>query len=178
MRRAPKYVHGFIDRHGKPRFYFRRSGFKKVPLPGLPWSPEFMAAYEAALVGPPLEIGNARVKPGTMCALSVSYFNCGDFRSLKPSTQTVYRNIIERSCEQLDRDGNKLGDKRVSTLQRKHILKLMSDRAEKPDAANGLRKVLRAIMKHAVEINLRTDDPTRDVKAIRVKSDGYHSWTD
>jgi integrase len=33
-------------------------------------------------------------------------------------------------------------------------------------------------MKHAVEIDLRADDPTRDVKAIRVKSDGYHSWTD
>jgi integrase len=44
--------------------------------------------------------------------------------------------------------------------------------------ANGLRKALRALMKHAVELGLRADDPTRDVKAIRVKSDGYHSWTD
>jgi integrase len=34
------------------------------------------------------------------------------------------------------------------------------------------------MMKHAVEIGMREDDPTRDVKAIRVKSDGYHSWTD
>jgi hypothetical protein len=29
----PKYVHPYIDRHGKPRFYFRRAGFKQVPLP-------------------------------------------------------------------------------------------------------------------------------------------------
>jgi hypothetical protein len=49
MRRPPKYVHGFIDRHGRPRFYFRRAGFKKIPLPGLPWSPAFMEAYEIAL---------------------------------------------------------------------------------------------------------------------------------
>jgi integrase len=34
------------------------------------------------------------------------------------------------------------------------------------------------MMKHAVETGLRADDPTRDIKAIRVKSDGYHSWTD
>ena len=34
------------------------------------------------------------------------------------------------------------------------------------------------LMKHAVEIGLRSDDPTRDVPAIRVKSDGFHSWTD
>jgi hypothetical protein len=49
LRHPPKYVHGFIDRHGRPRFYFRRAGFKKVPLPGLPWSPDFMAAYEQAV---------------------------------------------------------------------------------------------------------------------------------
>jgi hypothetical protein len=49
--KKPRYVHGFMDRHGKPRFYCRRSGFKRVPLPGLPWSPEFMAAYDAAMKG-------------------------------------------------------------------------------------------------------------------------------
>jgi hypothetical protein len=62
MRRLPKYVHGFIDRHGKPRFYFRRSGFKKVPLPGLPWAPEFMTAYEQALAGQPVHVSSVRVK--------------------------------------------------------------------------------------------------------------------
>lgn len=49
MRRPPKFVQGFIDRHGKPRFYLRCAGFKTVPLPGL--LPEFMAAYEEALAG-------------------------------------------------------------------------------------------------------------------------------
>jgi integrase len=29
-----------------------------------------------------------------------------------------------------------------------------------------------------VEIKLRADDPTRDVRALRVKSDGFHSWTE
>ena len=57
MRRPPKYVQGFIDRHGKARFYFRRAGFKTVSLPGLPWSPEFMSAYERACAGQPMEFG-------------------------------------------------------------------------------------------------------------------------
>jgi integrase len=47
-----------------------------------------------------------------------------------------------------------------------------------PWAANALRNILRALMRHAIEIGLRTDDPTRDVRAIRLKSDGYHSWLD
>jgi hypothetical protein len=29
IRRPPKYVHGFTDRHGKARFYLRREGFKR-----------------------------------------------------------------------------------------------------------------------------------------------------
>jgi integrase len=171
MRRPPKYVHGFVDRHGKPRWYFRRAGFKRIPLPGLPWSPDFMAAYERALAGQPLQIGSVRTKAGTVRALAVSYFNSPDFRSLKPSSQAIYRGIIDRFCIQY-------GDNRVASLKREHLVKLMAARAEKPVAANNLRKVLRAMMKHAVEIGLRADDPTRDVRAIRVKSDGFHSWND
>jgi hypothetical protein len=66
MTHPPKFVHGFIDQHGKPRFYLRRKGFKKNPLPGLPWSPEFMVAYEAALAQQPLQVGVSRVSPGTV----------------------------------------------------------------------------------------------------------------
>jgi integrase len=178
MRRPPKYTQGFIDRHGKPRWYFRRRGFKSIPLPGLPWSPEFMAAYEAALAGHPLEIGSKRIKPGTMRALAVSYFNSIGFRQMKPITQSTYRNLINRFCDEADKEGRKLGDKSAATLQRYHIVKLMAARADKPDSANGLRKVLRAMMQHAVEMGLRADDPTRDVKSICINSDGYHSWTD
>ena len=171
MRRPPKYVQGFIDRHGKPRFYYRRAGFKTLALPGLPWSPPFMAAYEAALAGQPAEIGSARTNPGTVRALAVSYFNSSDFSSLKPSSQAIYRGLIDRFCIQY-------GDNRVAGLKREHVMRLMAARAGRPGAANALRKVLRALMKHAVEIGLRADDPTRDVRAIRVKSDGFHSWND
>jgi hypothetical protein len=49
--KLPKFVHGFIDRHGRARFYFRRKGYERVKLDGLPWSPSFMAAYAEALAG-------------------------------------------------------------------------------------------------------------------------------
>ena len=55
--KLPPYIHGYTDRHGRPRFYFRRAGFKKVPLPGLPWSPVFMDAYDTALAGQRIAIG-------------------------------------------------------------------------------------------------------------------------
>jgi integrase len=169
--KLPRYVHGFIDRHGKPRFYFRRAGFKKVPLPGLPWSPEFMAAYEAALTDQSLPVGVSRARPGTMHALALSYFASPNFRTLKRTTQQTYRWIIERFCKNH-------GEKRVALLRREHIIRLLAARADQPGAANGLRIVLRVLMRHAVDLGLRADDPTRDVRAFRVKSSGHHSWTD
>ena len=76
-RKYPPYTHGFIDRNGTPRFYLRMPGRKRVPLPGLPWSPEFMAAREAAMAGdawqaPP--IGSAATVAGTVNAAIIGYY--------------------------------------------------------------------------------------------------------
>jgi integrase len=172
MRRLPKFVHGFIDRHGRPRFYFRRPGFESKPLHGLPYSASFMSDYQAAMAGQPLSLGaSSRTRPGSMMALALSYFASPDFRTLKSSTQRAYRWIIERICKDH-------GDKRAADLRRYHIVKLMAAQADKPGAANGLRMALRVLMKHAIDLGLRADDPTREVRAIRIRSAGHHSWTD
>ena len=163
MRRPPQYVNGFIDRYGKARWYFRRAGFKRMTLPGLPWSPEFMTAYEAALADQPLPVGLSRARPGTMLAVAISYFASAEFRTLRLSTQRAYRWTIDRIC----RDH---GDKRAAELRREHIVRLMAARAGQPAAANALRIALRVMMKHAIDIGLRADDPTREVRAIRVKT--------
>ena len=47
--KLPKYVQHWVDHDGRAHCYFRRRGYPRVRLPGLPWSPSFMAAYEAAL---------------------------------------------------------------------------------------------------------------------------------
>ena len=38
----------FIDRHGKPRTYYRKGKGRRVALPGEPGGPEFMLAYDNA----------------------------------------------------------------------------------------------------------------------------------
>jgi hypothetical protein len=147
--------------------------------PGLPWSPEFMAAYERALAGQPTPLGAARMLPGTIRALAVSYYNSLAFRSMKANTQSVYRNIIERFCRERDKEGQEYGNKIAAQMRRDRVIKLMAARAEKPDSANGLRKVMRAIMQHAIEIGLRADDPTQGVRPLRPKSKlGFHRWSD
>ncbi len=104
LRRPPKYVQGFADRHGKVRWYFRRRGYPLTPLPGLPWSPDFMAAYERAAQGEPMHIGRHRSKPGTVDALIASYYRSADFTQLAEFDQARpkehHRTIPKRSCRQ------------------------------------------------------------------------------
>ena len=169
MRRPPKFVQAFIDRNGKPRFYFRRGGFKSVPLPGLPWSPQFMEVYEAALSGQPLQIGTSRTKPGTVSAAIIGYYYDQSFLALAPSTQRPLRGILERFRAEH-------GDKHIALLQRQHILTLL--RSKKRFAARHWLMAIRALMKYAVEIGLREDNPAAGVKLPNLKTDGYHSWTD
>jgi integrase len=130
-----------------------------------------MDDYEAALAGQSLPIGADRVRPGTMAALALSYFASPQFRRMRSSSQKIYRGIIERFCREH-------GDKRAALLGREHIVRLMAGYADRPNVANALRRVLRVMMRHAMDINVRRDDPTRDVRAIRVRSAGHHSWTD
>jgi len=106
-----------------------------------------------------------------MAALALSYFASSEFLALRRSTQRARRWVVERFCREH-------GDRRASEMRREHVVRLMARIASKPGAANGLRRALRALMQHAVAIGVRADDPTRDVKAIRVKTTGHHSWTD
>jgi hypothetical protein len=131
--KLPRYVQAFVDRHGRARFYIRRRGFPRVALPGMPWSPEFMAKYHEVM-------------------------------ATKPET---------------DKDGQSYGDKSAVKIKSRHIEKMMEARADKPDSANGLRKVLREMMKVAKKLGWRDDDPTQGVKKIKPKKrGGFHRWTD
>jgi integrase len=176
-----KYVQGLVDRHGYPRYYFRRPGFARVTLPGSPWSQEFMDAYARAnsLAPAAATVGSDKVKPRSIHALAIAYYDSRAFNDLKPHTQSVYRNIIERFCHQTDGAGQPYGDKSAVALMSRHIEQLMEARRATPDSANNLRKCLREMMKVAVKLGWREGDPTLGVKKIKSrKRGGFHRWTD
>jgi hypothetical protein len=98
----PKHCAWNYDRHGKRRVRFRKAGFSTY-LAGIPWSEDFMRQYAAALEGVKAQVSNGvgvgRTHPGSFNALCVSYYRSPEFRGLQESTQTLRRNIIERSYE-------------------------------------------------------------------------------
>ncbi len=166
-----QYVNSFRDRHGRIRHYFRRPGCKAVALPGLPGSADFMDAYQTALgdAASPPDIGAGRTKTGTINAAIVGYYAHTNFtKGFAPETQKMRRAILERFRVEH-------GEKRVALLHRSHIVKFLE--GMKPHAQKNWIKTIRGLMAYAVVNNMRKDDPTEGVKAIKVaKSIGHMTW--
>lgn len=171
MRHPPKYCHHKQDRHGGAGYwYFERRGYPRARLPGLPWSPEFMAAYQAALDGKPLLIAAKNVQPGSMADLIAKYYGSATFANLERSTQQVYRRIIERIREQHS-------TKPVGLLEPRHVRKFMSE-IQKPTAAKRFVSILRILLDHGIACGMIDSNPAAGVKAPKTKTKGFHTWTE
>src|SRR5262245_9565985 len=174
--KLPKYVHGYIDRHGKPRHYLRRRGRKDVPLPGLPWSTEFMDAYQAAIHSAlPILIGAHRSAPGTVAEAVARYLGSAAFATeLAVSTQGMRRAILERFR-------GEHGDKRLRKLHGEHVARLIG--RLRPFAQRNMLKTLRGLMGFAVAEGLIDVNPTAAVKLsgkahARARMEPYQGpWT-
>ena len=94
-----KHVVKDTDRHGNDRFYFRFKGQKKVRLPGLPGSEEFMEAYQDALKRCSAKVnGLQRVSEGSFAWLCHTYFNSTAFKvELASSRESPFLNAIVTS---------------------------------------------------------------------------------
>ncbi len=168
-----RFVHEFKDRHGKTRRYFRRPGFKRTPLPGLPGSEEFMQAYQNALdlkTAQRIENGAAKVLAGTIADLIARYYRSPEFLGLKASTKSTYRSIIEPFRA-------KHGDKRVATLRREHIKEMLAKKVATPTAGNNWLKRMRQLMIFAIDAGMRADDPCIGLKPLPIRSLGHPPWT-
>ena len=90
-----KYVHAFRDRTGRMRYYFRQHG-KRTPLPSLPGSSEFMAAYAAQLNETSQQVEpRPKTAPGTFNALAIRYYGSPQFQSLSTTSRSNYRRVID-----------------------------------------------------------------------------------
>jgi integrase len=166
-----RFIQQWVDREGRVHRYFRRPGYPRVPLPGLPGSAEFMDAYRAALDGPQLGIGVAkRSKPGSVSMAIAAYYGAPDFTTLAPGTKTVRRAILERFRHEH-------GDKPIALLPQKFIAVMLSKM--KPHAARNWLKALRGLLQFTIALEMRADDPTQGIKLPRIgKSDGFYTWSE
>jgi integrase len=166
-----KYVQAFVDRRTGVVFqYFRRPGFPRVRLPGLPGSAEFMQAYQQALNLSPQPVGAKRSKPGSIAATVAAYLDSTlHFGSKAATTQILERSILQNLRDQY-------GEHPIALMPPKFIALMLSKK--KPAAARNWLKAIRSLCRFAMAQDWLKDDPTRDVRLQKNKSSGYHTWTE
>jgi integrase len=98
-----------------------------------------------------------------------AYYAGAEYKNLAPITKATYRHEIEK----LRREH---ADKRVAALERKHVKRLIAEKAHTPGAANKLLRTLRMLMRFGVEIELRKDDPTFAIKKLKIRNGGFRAW--
>jgi hypothetical protein len=164
-----KFVHEYRDRHGRLRRYIRRPGCKRITLPGLPGSPEFMQTYQAAIGTAPI-VRPDRHSEGTLGALVERYYGSIEFANLKPGSQRTYRKALGPV---LANHGHQL----VRDLPADKARKVIEDiGARAPGMANLTRSVLLAVFEFAIGIAIRSDNPFQRVP--RYKLGSHHTWTE
>jgi hypothetical protein len=173
-RGLPQYCSEFQDRHGKWRVRFRRTGFRTHCFQSLPSTEAFWAEYRSCLAGvaaPAVQPGAGRHPPGSLHDLIARYYRAPEFLNLSPWSQITYRGIIERFRLQH-------GDKPVAGLRPLHVKAIIGAMADRPVAANNLLRMIRMLMRFAISIELRKDDPTAYVRGFSGHTKGFYSWTE
>jgi enterobacteria phage integrase len=172
-RRLPPFVECWRDRHGKVRIYYRKGKGPRIPLPASVGSEEFNAAYQATLAGQFENKGRTRpaqAAPGSIAALINSYMLSAAYVGLRQTTKAGYASRIEA----LRRDH---GHRSIAGLARERINTfILQPYAGRPGAALSILKMLRVLIRHAIDIGWLKHDPSLGIK--RPKIQRIRSWTE
>jgi integrase len=166
---------------GAVRIRFRRKGSPTITLNAPPGTDDFMKEYLVALEG------NAQPKKqperrqhaaiGTLRWLIAQYYGSAEFKRLEPHTQHVRRLILDRLCQSADANGVRRGDKPYAQMEPRNVRMLRDEKAETPEAANQVVKMLRQVFAYAVVADLAKGNPAKEVPYLKSGKEGFHTWT-
>jgi integrase len=141
-----------------------------VRLPDDPTGPEFMAAYQAALLGQsePARDRLVRAAPGTIAALVASYMKSAEYIGLRDTSKAGYISRLEMLRAEH-------GHRTVAGLSRERIITgILQPFADRPGAALDTLKKLRILIRHAINIGWLKHDPSLGIR--RPKIQRIRSW--
>lgn len=183
--RHPDYPHAssYLDRHGKPRWRFRRAG-RTVQLPKEPGHPEFEAAYHSVLEGRGrpqparvVRLPHQAAPKSLKAAWLILRQHDPEWRALGPDISRAQTRIAERFLTSPVIEGESLtyGEVAIEHLKRKHIKALLAERSETPHAAAHLLRVIRKLIGVGLDQEWIENDPTYRLN-YRPEYRGWKAW--
>jgi integrase len=166
-RPRPPHLHRETTRHDRTVWYVRLDRGKRVRLHGEYGSPEFKAAYKAAIAG---QAPSAAVfKAQSLGWLIERYRESSAWTNLSQATRRRRERILlvvtntagKMAVSRINRDAVERGIERRNQYGARHFL-----------------QTLRGLFQWAVRVNLADSDPTKELKVILPTTDGHHVWTE
>ena len=177
----PANVRPVADRHGRTRYRFRRKGWASAYLQGEPGTPEFHRSYAEIMERGPLEKKSAQttlpIRPRTLDDLVRRYKHSTKWQAKAARTQLNPARILQRFTDRIDSEGRRYGHRPVARISVAWLDRVFGSMADRPGAANNLRKILAVLMDQAIKAGWRTDNPVRLTDRFK-DGDGFHDWTD
>ncbi len=170
-RPRPQFLHLQYDRHGNPCWYVRRGKGQRIRIRGEYGSPEFRAAYDAALEGRKLE-KSTRTRAGSLLWLYDRYQETNAWKRLSDSTRRQRENIFKGVMKVA-------GDQPYTALTSRNIEDSKEKRSDTPFQARNFLDAMRGLFKWAVKAGHASIDPTEGVEnPKRPAGDGFPPWTE
>lgn len=154
---------------GRVYWKFERGDFR-TNIPGPYGSPEFLAAYEAALAGSKAS-SSSTVLAGTLAWLIEQYLRSLRFQNLSNSRKRTIR-------LELDWLRKEAGKYQFERLEVRHVEALMSKK-KGPTAANTVKKNMSMLFNFAAKkLGYTGPNPARHAERMKTNPDGFHTWTE
>jgi len=169
-RPRPPHLRLEKTRHGRRVWYLRFGDGPRIRIKGDYGTPEFDAAYQAAIRGE-YSAPNIAARAGSLAWLIARYREVDAWRSLSPATQrqreNIFKNIIRSA-----------GQTPSGEITKAAIIAGRDRRAATPAQARHFLQAMRGLFAWAVEAELVRSNPADGVKVKRPKTEGFPVWSE
>lgn len=169
-RPRPPHLHFERSRHGQMRWYVRIGKGPRIRIRAQYSTPEFEAAYQAALRGEIAPAGEEFASQ-TFGWLVARYHDSAAWAKLSAATRRQRENIIKHVLKTAGREP-------IGRIDKRSIMGGLDRRKNTAGAARHFLQTMRGIFEWAVESQLAAANPTAGIVPTRKPSEGFHTWTE
>ena len=172
-RPRPPYLHRKVTRHGKVIWAVRKGKHgRNIRIRGEYGSPEFEAAYQAAVAGSPsVPPKQPQTTRGTLEWLWLLYRQADAWTALEAATRKQRENIMVHVLKSA-------GAQPLSSITKSAILDGIARRNATPFQAKHFLSTMRGLFTWARDNDLISDNPTDGVKVKKPKTEGFPVWAE
>lgn len=168
-RPRPPHLHRQTTRHGKAVWYVRIGKGPRTRISEVYGTPQFDAAYQAALAGEALK--PAKPSSSSLRWLFDLYRQSQEWRDLSLATRKQRENIFRPIMDVA-------GNEPFAAIDKQSVRNGIKRRLATPAQARHFLDCMRGLFKWAVESELAKADPTAGLKVKKPKTEGFPVWTD